>query len=145
MLTDWWLWVVAAFSGSRRSAWRQTDWDKLFVIWATRECSSVAWVIWNCSVWRAASALRVGERYDWFSASSGSDTLVAIKYRRYRSPDKWVGVYILCGDRLEELSRIQLTSPFKLLLLAHRLLVSNLGNDKKSDSVIEFKISRARL
>ena len=49
--------------------------------------------------------IHVPEDYNWFSASCGSDTLVAMSYPyTYQS----VSVYRLRGDRLEELARIQL-------------------------------------
>ena len=47
--------------------------------------------------------IHVPEQYNWFSATCGSDTLVAMSY-----DDKSVRVHRLRGDRLEELARIQL-------------------------------------
>ena len=49
--------------------------------------------------------IHVPEKYWWFSATSGSDTLVAMSYET----DQSVRVYRLRDDRLEELARIQST------------------------------------
>ena len=63
--------------------------------------------------------IHVPEEYHLFSATCGSDTLVAMTYTWGQS----VRVHRLRGDRLEELSRIQLQQPWRLLWLADRLLV----------------------
>ena len=51
--------------------------------------------------------IRVTEKFRWFSATCGSDTLVAMSYKE----DQSVRVYRLRGDRLEELARTQLKKP----------------------------------
>ena len=86
-------------------------------------------------------SIHVPNNYEWFSATCGSDTFVAMSYRR----DQSVRVHRLRGDRLEELSRIQLKSPGKLLWVADRLLVADYDNDKKSHAVIELEVSDTRL
>ena len=62
--------------------------------------------------------IHVPEEYRWFSATCGSDTLVAMTYPK---PDQSVRVHRLRGDRLEELARIQLKDPNTLLWLADRM------------------------
>ena len=78
--------------------------------------------------------IHVFEKYEWFSATCGSDTLVAMSYY-----DGSVRVHRLRGDRLEELARIQLKQPDSLLWLADRLLVAD------SNAVIELEVSDTRL
>ena len=63
----------------------------------------------------------VPEEYTYFSATCGSDTLVAMSY----TLDQSVRVHRLRGDRLEELARIRLKWPDYLLWLADRLLHSS--------------------
>ena len=79
--------------------------------------------------------IHVPEEYGWFSATCGSDTLVAMSYEY----DNSVRVHRLRGDRLEELARIQLKQPLYLLWLTDRLLV------KDSNAVIELEVSDTRL
>ena len=86
--------------------------------------------------------IRVPEKYYTFSATCGSDTLVAMTYP---SPDQSVQVHRLLGDRLEKLARIQLKAPNNLLWLADRLLVADFDREKKSDAVIELEVSDTRL
>ena len=86
--------------------------------------------------------IRVSEPYCWFSAMCGSDTLVAMSYPFL---DQSVRLHRLIGDRLEELERIQLKEPNRLLWLADRLLVSDHYSEKGSYSVIEFEMSGTRL
>ena len=92
--------------------------------------------------------IHVPEPYLSFSATCGSDTLVAMSYY----DDKSVRVHRLRGDRLEELARtqlkqqregIQLKYPTRLLWLADRLLVADY--DEKSHAVIELEVSDSRL
>ena len=71
--------------------------------------------------------IHVPDKYNWFSATCSSDTLVAMSYPLL---EKLVRVHRLRGDRLEELARIQLKNPFNLLLLAHRLLVADYDIEK---------------
>ena len=87
------------------------------------------------------------EEYWWFSATCGSDTLVAMSYpKEYNSQwDNSVRVHRLRGDRLEELARIQLKLPNKLLWLADRLLVTDVDREKNSDAVIGLEVSDTRL
>ena len=85
--------------------------------------------------------IHVPEQYRWFSATCGSDTHVAMSYY----DDKSVRVHRLRGDRLEELSRIQLKCPNLLLWLADRLFVADLDREKQSHAVIELEVSDMRL
>lgn len=84
------------------------------------------------------------DKYRTFSASSGSDTLVAMT-----SSDKILCVHRLCGDRLEKLARIEFRAhPFRpplLLWLADRLLIAEYNVDTSSDVVTEFALSGSRL
>ena len=84
-------------------------------------------------------SIHVPERYSWFSATCGSDTLVAMTYPLL------VRVHRLSGDRLEELAHIQLDEPHKLVWLADRLIVSDFGYEKQSNAVIELEVSDTRL
>ena len=85
--------------------------------------------------------IHVPEEYNSFSATSGSDTLVAMSYY----DDKSVRVHRLRGDRLEELARSQLKWPHNLLWLADRLLVADFDREKQSHAVIELEMSDTRL
>ena len=90
-----------------------------------------------------------------FSATCGSDTLVAMTFSKY--PDtvggsfgksvyrNTVRVHRLHGDRLEELARIQLKWPHRLLWLADRLLVADFDREKQSHAVIELEVIDMRL
>ena len=91
--------------------------------------------------------IHVPEKYRWFSATCGSDTLVAMSYPNEYIPtaDNSVRVHRLRGDRLEELARIQLKSPRYLLWLADRLLVADSDEEKQSHAVIELEVSDTRL
>ena len=84
--------------------------------------------------------IHVPEEYNWFSATCGSDTLVAMSY-----PDESVRVHRLRDDRLEELTRIQLKQPSLFLWLANRLLVADYDSEKHSHAVIELEVSDTRL
>ena len=87
--------------------------------------------------------IHVPDEYYSFSATDGSDTLVAMSYP-YK--DQSVRVHRLLGDRLEELARIQLNSPNDLLWLAdRRLLVADFDREKQSHAVIELEVSDTRL
>ena len=79
--------------------------------------------------------IHVPEGYIWFSATCGSDTLVAMSSKN----DNSVRVHRLRGDRLEEFTRILLNNPLQVLLLADRLLVAD------SNAVIVFEVSDTRL
>ena len=84
--------------------------------------------------------IHVPEEYLWFSATCGSDTLVAMSYF-----DSSVRVHRLRGDRLEQLARIQLKYPFIVLWLPDRLLVADYDSEKNSHAVIELEVSDTRL
>ena len=71
--------------------------------------------------------IHVPEQYNWFSATCGSDTLVAMTYP---DPDQLVQVHRLRGDRLEKLASIQLKCPYYLLWLADRLLVADFDDER---------------
>ena len=75
-----------------------------------------------------------------FSATFGSNTLVAMSHPYM---DQSVRVHRQRGDRLEELARIKLKCPDRLLWLADRLLVAD--SDDKSHAVIEREMSDTRL
>ena len=86
--------------------------------------------------------LDVTEQYDSFSATCGSDTLVAMSYET----DQSVRVYRLRGDRrLEPLARTQLQEPNHLLWRADRLLVAEWNEETQSHAVAEFEVSGARI
>ena len=78
----------------------------------------------------------VSEPYYCFSATSGNDTRVAMSYP---NSDQSVRVHRLLGDRLEEVARIQLKWPLRLLWLADCLLVTD------SHVVLELKLSDTQL
>ena len=98
-----------------------------------------------------------------FCATCGSDTLVALGCFQkidensdedsdedgvLKMPvfdDNSVRVHRLRGNRLEELARIRLKKPHNLMWLADRLLVADFDDEKKSDSIIELKVSDTRL
>ena len=84
--------------------------------------------------------IHVPEKYYSFSAMCGSDTLVAMSYLKIAIPngDNSVHVHRLRGGRLEELARIQLNYPTRLLWLADRLVA-------ESHAVIELEVSDTRL
>ena len=82
--------------------------------------------------------IHVPKEYRWFSATCGSDTLVAMTY--YDS----VRVHRLRGDQLEELACIQLKCPQRILWLADRLLVADYDSEKDSHAVIELEVSNTR-
>ena len=84
--------------------------------------------------------IHLPEEYYSFSATCGSDTLVAMSFY-----DNSVRVHRLRGDRLQELARIQLKSPIHLLWLADRLLVADYDMKKNSHAVIELEVSDTRL
>ena len=85
--------------------------------------------------------IRMTEAFRYFSATCGSDTLVAMSYEK----DQSVRVYRLRGDRLEELASTQLMKPWKLLWLADRLLVGEWDAETKSYAVAEWALSGTRL
>ena len=91
--------------------------------------------------------IHVPEQYHWFSATCGSDTLVAMSYPKMAIPtaDNSVRVHRLRGDRLEELARIQLKNPSLLLWLADRFLVADFDSEKDPHAVIELEVSDTRL
>ena len=81
--------------------------------------------------------IHVYDKYMSFSATNGSDTLVAMSYS-----DQSVHVHRLCGYLLEELSRVQLEQSFEyeLLWLGDRLAVVEFNKDTRSHLVTEFGI-----
>ena len=93
--------------------------------------------------------IHVSEKYDWFSATCTSDTLVAMSYPKMdvflSNGDNSVRLHRLRSDRLEELARIQLNSPTLLLWLSDRLLVSDRDSEKNAEAVIELEVSDTRL
>ena len=92
--------------------------------------------------------IHVPEKYNSFSATCGSDTLVAMSYPKtenIRKGDNSVRVHRLRGDRLEELARIQLKQPLYLLWLADRLLLAERDEKTNSHAVRELEVSDTRL
>ena len=93
--------------------------------------------------------IHVPELYYWFSATCGSDTLVAMSYPKTMdnnpNGDNSMRVHRLRGDRLEELARIQFNYPDALLWLPDRLLVADFDREKCSHAVIELEVSDTRL
>ena len=87
--------------------------------------------------------IHVPAKYVSFSATCGSDTLVAMSYQN--NNDYSVRVHRLRGDRLEERARIQLKWPYYLLWLTDRLLVADYDSEKNSHAVIELEVSDTRL
>ena len=80
----------------------------------------------------------VHEIYYNFSVSGSGHELVAVSYKDSMRVNR------LCGDRLEEISRIQF-SPSKLLWLADRLLVKEYQSSTKLNVVVELKVIGSRL
>ena len=92
--------------------------------------------------------IHVPEEYCWFSAKCTNDTLVAMSYPindAIPNADNSVRLHRLRGDRLKELARIQLKSPWQLLWLADRLLVADYDEKEQSYEVIELEMSYMRL
>ena len=86
--------------------------------------------------------ISVSEKYRSFSATCGSDTLVAMSFEN----DKSVRVNRLRDNRLEELTRIRLEKrPLYLMCLADRLLVTEWNEKQICHAVIEFELSATRL
>ena len=85
--------------------------------------------------------IHVPSEYLWFSATCGSDTLVAMTYQ---NPDHSVRVHRLSGYLLEELAIFQFKCPTRLLWLADRLLVADFDMEKRSHAVIELEVSDTR-
>ena len=78
----------------------------------------------------------VPEKYNWFSATCSSDTLVAMSYE-----DQSVHVHRLVGDKLEELTSTLMNNPYKLLWLADRLIVPELEEHNESHTVSMLQMS----
>ena len=85
--------------------------------------------------------IRVRFKYAYFSATCGSDTLVAMSYE-----DGSVRVHRLIGDRLEKLACIELAfNEIHFVWLADRLIVCDWDDDKHSDAVVELEVNGSRL
>ena len=82
--------------------------------------------------------IHVPEEYFYFSAKFSSDTLVAMSYPYI---DQSVRLHRLSGNQLEELERIQLKNPSKLLWLADRLLVAEYDEKNNLHAVIELEVN----
>ena len=85
--------------------------------------------------------IHVPETYEWFSATCGSNTLVAMTYPTNQS----VSVHRLRSHRLEELAFILLKWPEDLLWIADRLLVADFDREKSSHAIIELEVSGKQL
>ena len=85
----------------------------------------------------------LSETYQFFTASCDSEDLVAMSYstsyRSNRTDQQSVRVHRLHGNRLQEIARVELESPYKLLWLTDLLLVDDFNN------VIELEIVYGRL
>lgn len=81
--------------------------------------------------------IRISEEYTSFSAMEDSDTLVATSYEKYDE----VRVHRLRENKLEELSRTNLQSPYNLLWLNNRLYVTILNENMNVHSVAKLKLS----
>ena len=84
--------------------------------------------------------IHLPEKYYWFSATCGSDMLVALRYE-----DMSMRVHRLRDDRLEELARNQLRCTGQFLWLGNRLLVVDGDRDEPSHAVLELEMSGTRL
>ena len=85
--------------------------------------------------------IQVTEEYEWFSATSGSDTRVAMAMCYLKG---LVFVHRLRYNQLEKFAEIQLREPWTLLWLADRLLVADWDREKRSHAVIELEESDTR-
>ena len=132
-------WLVAmSRSGSEwREAHRvQTD-GRVYIICALSDSRVLIGYSYCMELFRVESGPRIArvhrihvpeqDYWYWFSATCGSDTLVAMSYEN----DNSVRVHLLRGDRLEELARIQLKFPTHLCWLADRLLVADFDREKQ--------------
>ena len=93
-------------------------------------------------------SIHVPKMYEWFSATSTRDTLVAMSYPKHDfNPygDNSMRLHRLRGDRLEKLALIQLKNPDRLLWFADRLLVADYDSEKNAHAVIELEVSDTRL
>ena len=123
-------WISCALSDSRVLIGNST-YMELFRVESSQSIAPP--VRFMKELFRIKSSLRIAsvhhvnvpERFDWFSATSGSDTLVAMCYRAKNQ----VSVHRLRGDRLEELARIRLECPDRLLWLSDRLLVADIDRE----------------
>ena len=91
--------------------------------------------------------IHVLEKFCWFSATCGSDTLVAMSFHNNSfslNSDISVHLHRLRGDRLEELEHIQLKQPEYLLWRVDRLLVADFDKEKKTNAVIQLKVIDTR-
>ena len=92
--------------------------------------------------------IHVPEEYKWFSATCGSETLVAMSYSNLLSPksDNSVRVHRLRGDRLEELFCVRFKCPDRVMWLADKsLLVADTNTDKRLESDTVVLLSGTRL
>lgn len=79
--------------------------------------------------------IAITDEYRCFSATSGIDTLVAISYTTHSS----VLVHRLRGDQLEAVAtHNQLHTPYYLLWLTDRLLITEYNKENKCNSVTEI-------
>ena len=78
------------------------------------------------------------EIYYNFSVSGSGHELMAVSYKDSMRVNR------LCGDHLEEISRIQF-SPSNLMWLADRLLVEEYRSSTKSNVVVELEVIGTRL
>lgn len=84
--------------------------------------------------------INITERYRWFSANRGSDTLVELSYFNLNE----VRVHLLRGDQLEILSRTELQRPGHFMWLEDRLLVTE-WHSEDLHSVVVLRVSDTRL
>ena len=73
--------------------------------------------------------IHVPEAYRWFSATSGSDMLVAMTYPKSPNLDQSVRVHRLRVNQLQEFARVDLNMPLYLIWLADRLLATKWSDE----------------
>ena len=88
--------------------------------------------------------IKLPESYSDFSVSGSGQELVAVSYK------DTVRVNRLCGDRLEEISRIQFrfspgTQNVTLLWLADRLIINEYNDSTQSNVLVELEVSGSGL
>lgn len=83
----------------------------------------------------------LSEQYTWFSATSGSHTLVAMSYNKKNE----VRMHRLLGDRLDLIARIEMQRPERLLWFSDRLFAVGLHSDSNTNSVTKLEVNGTQL
>lgn len=148
-------WLVALSRGEDRGEWReahrmqlQSKMRKAMISFALSDSRMLIgelkskyldlFLVLNAQKIVFLIRLVVQNNYRWFSATSSSDTLVAMSHKS----DNLVRIHRLRGNVLEELMCIKFHKPDRLLWLGDRLLVTN---GSKSHAITELKVSGTRL